>query len=61
MHLTLIAAHQYLHAKQKMITGNIGNRGNKIVQIVQLLYPPSTTVNSAEEYDQDTVTPHRVK
>ena len=29
MHLTIIAAHKYLHAKQKTITRNIKNRGNK--------------------------------
>ena len=50
MHLSLIAAREYLHAKQETITGNIRNRGNKIVQTVQLLYPPGTTVDSAEEY-----------
>ena len=50
MHLTLIAAPKYLHAKQKTITGNIRNKGNEIVQAVQLPYPPGTKVGSAEEY-----------
>ena len=50
MHLTLIVSHEYLHAKQKTITGNIRNRGNEIVQTVQLPYPPGMKVDSAEEY-----------
>ena len=50
MHLTLIASHECLHAKQKTITGNIRIRAMKSVQALQLLYPPGTKADSTEEY-----------
>ena len=61
MHLSLIAAHEYLHTKQKTISRNRGLGAIRSVQALQLLYPPGTKVGSAEERDQDTFTPRRVR
>ena len=59
--LTLIVAHEYVHAKQKTITRNIRNRDNKNCPNCTVALSTRYKVNSAEEQGWDASAPRRVR